>query len=492
MPTKSDLPTVADVDHAWRTPLTTILGLSEILQTEMFGPLKNRRYQGYVDDIHASAAELCDLIRNGGRNGGDPFAPTAGAWAGRLGPKRGAGSLPGGAKGADRNRSRTAPVGRQERTLIGLMGRAYGAAVEPHLWQSFLADFRDIFRGTACVLSFHDFQSDTCRVWYSVGKAADCVMSCLSCITPDPAINGNSNNGGTLPPIGTVWTDEDFVPERAPGGNDRARTWRQCRKSHRCMGSVLLREGAEFFVISVLKSRRAGGFDPGEIALFEQFVPHLQDAVRIHRMVSQAQTSFEAAVDALNRLPLAVILIDGCGKAFSYNRYARDLIAAGEGLRLGRDDLCAETAEETARLRKLIAEAVSTTDAPSSKAGKALSLSRPGGRRPLSALVLPLRMTSGFLGRIEPVAALFVADPEERGEPGEKRLRRLYQLTRKEARVAALIAQGESVDTIAKTLRITPNTVRSHLKHVFSKTDTERQAELVHLVLTSPAILRRD
>lgn len=61
-------------------------------------------------------------------------------------------------------------------------------------------------------------------------------------------------------------------------------------------------------------------------------------------------------------------------------------------------------------------------------------------------------------------------------------LQRRYGLTDAEARVAIAIAEGRSVAECARRLDIGDATVRSHLKHVFDKTDTHRQVELVGLV----------
>ena len=46
------------------------------------------------------------------------------------------------------------------------------------------------------------------------------------------------------------------------------------------------------------------------------------------------------------------------------------------------------------------------------------------------------------------------------------------------------------LENVAAERGVTMNTVRSQLKQVFSKTDTSRQGELVHLVLTGIASLR--
>lgn len=55
-------------------------------------------------------------------------------------------------------------------------------------------------------------------------------------------------------------------------------------------------------------------------------------------------------------------------------------------------------------------------------------------------------------------------------------------LTRTEARVATRLADGHALATIAAELSIADATVRTHLRNIFRKTNTGRQAELVALV----------
>ncbi len=52
-----------------------------------------------------------------------------------------------------------------------------------------------------------------------------------------------------------------------------------------------------------------------------------------------------------------------------------------------------------------------------------------------------------------------------------------------DARLATAIASGNTPDEAAALLRMTVGTARTHLKRVFYKTATTRQAELVRLVL---------
>ena len=60
--TASDL--LSGMSHELRTPLNAIIGFSEIVRTEMFGPIGSERYREYLQDIHESGSHLLSLINS--------------------------------------------------------------------------------------------------------------------------------------------------------------------------------------------------------------------------------------------------------------------------------------------------------------------------------------------------------------------------------------------------------------------------------------------
>lgn len=59
---KSDF--LAKISHEIRTPLNVVIGFSEVMMEERFGPIGNERYREYVKDIHASGGHLVALIND--------------------------------------------------------------------------------------------------------------------------------------------------------------------------------------------------------------------------------------------------------------------------------------------------------------------------------------------------------------------------------------------------------------------------------------------
>lgn len=59
---KSDV--LAKISHEIRTPLNAIIGFTEVMSEERFGPIGNERYKEYLTDIHQSGAYLISLVND--------------------------------------------------------------------------------------------------------------------------------------------------------------------------------------------------------------------------------------------------------------------------------------------------------------------------------------------------------------------------------------------------------------------------------------------
>ncbi|GHM58180.1 MAG: hypothetical protein sL5_03230 [Candidatus Mesenet longicola] len=55
---------LANVTHELRTPLSSIIGFSEIIKNESAGPIENPKYKEYVNDIYDSGVHLLDLVND--------------------------------------------------------------------------------------------------------------------------------------------------------------------------------------------------------------------------------------------------------------------------------------------------------------------------------------------------------------------------------------------------------------------------------------------
>jgi two-component system, cell cycle sensor histidine kinase PleC len=60
--TKSEF--LANMSHELRTPLNAVIGFTDIMRAEAFGPIGNDRYREYLDDIYYSGKHLLQMIND--------------------------------------------------------------------------------------------------------------------------------------------------------------------------------------------------------------------------------------------------------------------------------------------------------------------------------------------------------------------------------------------------------------------------------------------
>lgn len=78
-------------------------------------------------------------------------------------------------------------------------------------------------------------------------------------------------------------------------------------------------------------------------------------------------------------------------------------------------------------------------------------------------------------------AAIFIASDASPAPAPVDALAALFDLTAAEARVFEQVAVGRTPTEIAEALSVEITTVKTHLAHIFTKTGTRRQADIVRL-----------
>ena len=136
-------------------------------------------------------------------------------------------------------------------------------------------------------------------------------------------------------------------------------------------------------------------------------------------------------------------------------------------------------------MTKAIAEAIAEeAETPAS----GITLALPGGEGAgLVATILPLTRGErrNLCGAFAAMAAIFVQDPIVVPPfPGEA-FAKLYGLTGGELRVLLAMAPGLGVKEAAEMLGISETTAKTHLQHIYAKTGTSKQTELMHLFMSS-------
>lgn len=121
-----------------------------------------------------------------------------------------------------------------------------------------------------------------------------------------------------------------------------------------------------------------------------------------------------------------------------------------------------------------------------------MAIPHPDDGRLITVLVTAARShdLSGFAPpRISDSAAIvFSFDPGRPSALPPAWIMDAYDLTMAEAQVALQASLGRSVSQIGTRLKISPNTVKTHLRHIFAKTGVHGQVELVGLIAAMRAV----
>lgn len=249
---------------------------------------------------------------------------------------------------------------------------------------------------------------------------------------------------------------------------------------HRLCG-VVRRDGLDVRFLSILRSADQGPFEDDDKARLRRVLPHLHQAVGLRRQLREERSEREALLEVLDHIPVACLLVNRSARVHFVNSAAEELLARRDGLTISAGCLTSCSGLQTARLRSAIANVAASGDDGGSDTH--VVIVRPSNRSPILLNLFPIRR--GEINRPrggDSLVAVLTKDP------GGNRLEPLasfaeaYRLTQAEARLVALLAEGQGLFQAAQSLGITRNTARTHMRHVYAKVGAHRQADLIRLL----------
>ena len=188
----------------------------------------------------------------------------------------------------------------------------------------------------------------------------------------------------------------------------------------------------------------------------------------------------EALEATLNALTSGVYLADREGRIVYMNLAAERQVDTGNVIRIVNGRLAPVDREASLTLTRAIDEVIRER-ADLSTSG---TIALPGvNNAGLIATILPL--ACGEQRSVAGMVAIFVQDPIVMPPLAGEAFAGLYGLTTSELSVLLAMAPGLCVKEAAETLGISENTVKTHLKHIHSKTGISKQTELLRLFMSA-------
>lgn len=226
----------------------------------------------------------------------------------------------------------------------------------------------------------------------------------------------------------------------------------------------------------VQRGERKGFFDTTAQADLVRFGPYLNRAAQLARHLSYANAT--GMLDAFEALGCASFLLDHAGRVIRHNAPAERLL--GDGLVLSGGRLRCTRAGDSLTLGQLTAAL--------NHSARATAVDMPVvvverlAKRPLVIQGIAL---AGLASAVFSPATsiLLVSDTDLRPAPTPIQVtQKIFGLTAMEATLLSRLEQEIPLPAAAEAIGISFETARSHLKRIFSKTGTSRQADLLMLL----------
>ncbi len=363
-----------------------------------------------------------------------------------------------------------------ENEALRLVALAYEAVADQSQWPNLLKALAEAFKAHGALLRQVDYQTDQVGFSETLGYE-ECYVRAYR----EHYVHLDHYREILMrQPVGAVLTSERVMRPDVRRRSVYFNEYERPQDRIHVLGSVLARQDASVLYLGLHRGQGGREFSDRELEFIRLLLPHLTQAVRLHGLLSQFRQRQSLSETVLDHLRMGVFLTDVAGRPFLVNRAAERLLSRSHALSLGPDGLMAARPRDTARLRQLIASAAAVSAGQATSGGGDLGISGPDGLTSVQVWVAPLSRKQLDIAAPAPsaCAALFVSRPDERGLPW-RRIAAHHGLTPAEARLAAALCEGLSLEEAAERLGIKLTTVRTHLKSSFAKTGARRQAELM-------------
>jgi DNA-binding CsgD family transcriptional regulator len=245
---------------------------------------------------------------------------------------------------------------------------------------------------------------------------------------------------------------------------------------------ILQKSAARYVQLGFLRTQASGLVDDDMRHRIGMIVPHISRAALIAGIINAKIGEATNLADAADALQTAMFLVEATGRILHANAAGYKLLDSAGPLRVIAGRLVASDALSDRMLREVFLASAQGDDAVGNR-GVAIHIQANNGETYL-AHVLPLtsgeRRSDSLAGRA--TAALFVQKVTELRISPPESLAKTFKLTPSELRVLLAIVAIGGVPKVAASLGITQGTVKTHLKRLFRKTGSSRQADLVKLV----------
>jgi DNA-binding CsgD family transcriptional regulator/PAS domain-containing protein len=365
-----------------------------------------------------------------------------------------------------------------DRQLSELIGMIYDCAIDPDRWPPTLAAIcQSIGCGSGFILLV-DLEQSHHKFAYSWGLGPDWEQRYFAYsdqLTGFYSLAFSRQYG----PDGEPLIMSRFIDLTGLNGKRIYEDLRRTLSITDVMQTVVLREARRIAILTASRHQNDGTLMDQDAATMRLLAPHVRRAVKIIDILDANKIEADSLAATLDTFIAGVLIVGEKGRILHANDAARRMLSAREPIAAIDGILSARNAAANEELSAAIRLARDNeAQIGSSGLGVPLRCDEPS-----VAHILPLAR-GNVRTRLMPqaTAAVFITRAERESSVDIRALVRIFDLTAAEIRLLEQLTRNATLADAAKTLRISQETARTHLAHIFSKTGVSRQADLLTLV----------
>lgn len=367
----------------------------------------------------------------------------------------------------------------------------YEASIEPRHWDYVVSMIAKLTKSGSVCLYYRNKTTDIATTIANYGLSADQISSFDKHLDSlDVMLTAGNETDSEQAGFMLL---ESCTQSPPPDDSELFQTWMTPNDFHYIGGAQFVDTETHKAGIILLRSKQEKTWSEGEVRVVEEIIPHMNRSLKIHSEFTHLRLKQDALLKGLDRLVIGLILYDRNAHPVYINPTARTIIDTHPALDMHEGDLFLVNPEDEKNLRKTIIETAEIDPEDSWRQSVAIGITHPDAELPLPLLVTPMHahLITTELDYEGARVAVFLSDPNLQQPISIDSLVSVYNLTPSEAQVAISLANGHSIDQIARKSNHSSHTIRSQLKSVFRKTGVSRQSELIKLLLTGPFAQRR-
>ena len=229
------------------------------------------------------------------------------------------------------------------------------------------------------------------------------------------------------------------------------------------------------------------------VRAIKAILPHVAKSVELGRSFEILKSQYRAVLSALDYVQIGLCIALEDGTIIVRNEEAERILRECDGIKLDKTKkLYCQDTEKSAAIGQAIKVTGMTANGTCAMSEAIFSIDRPSGLKSLLIEIAPLRDYDRELESNLHGALVSIIDPENSAPFSARKVAIAYKLSAAESEVCALLVEGRSNLDIADIRNVSPETIKSQVKSILSKTNCQRRSDLIRLVLkTTPAIISR-